>query len=633
MSGHEEEEPDQIYNLLCPGPVNMTFDSLHEMSKAMIGHREEEMHKIISETRSAILQRAFPDGVNPDYDAVIITGSGSASVECMVGSFVRSLDPALEHSIMMISNGSFGERWIDMIACHCTNFVPYRTGWGVALSVDHIVEKARQLGVKGVFMVHHETSVGIVNEFSDLAERLQANNIDLLIDSVSAFGIERVNMNNVSMLAVSSNKALCGPPGLAFVIGRKSVFEACHTGASFYLHLKKHYQFMQSLETPFTPAIPLIRGVQVALQQYLADPIRFQANVDRRMARVLQILNGLGVRLIHALPQKFRSRWLITAYYPPAVVPNPDAFHETLRKDGFIVYRGKGYLSGAAFQTAVIGEITDEILDRFQAALEKACRPSGVPAPASPMPALLLLAGDGSRLLDSMPASNRYPHKAMAELGDETIVERLLRQLQSLRGEGLVGEIHAVVGSHAAELSDYMMKVEPRLVIHTNAAWATTKTSGSARIGLDALLQAGHTRALVCDGDIVCHTDILRRAAAYPKPCVAITRPSVIGVVKPREEAVKAAFDRVSCVLHKTGKDVDGVGEALGVYHVDIAPTVAASKEIGDDVFFDDVISVMASGSPIRALDITGLYCTEVDDAEDLAVARRIVKEKVGLRE
>ncbi|KAG9391873.1 Aminotransferase class-V [Carpediemonas membranifera] len=616
--GNEQDE--QIWNLLCPGPVNMTEVSLNEMSKAMIGHREEEMHKIINDTRKLILQRAFPDGVHPDYDAVILTASGSGAVETMVGSFVRSQEPC-ENCILLVSNGSFGERWIDMVQCHCSNHVPYRTGWGIPIDQDDVFETAVKLGVKGVFLVHHETSVGVINCFDRLAERLDSAGIALLVDSVSAFGIEDVPMKHISLLAVSANKALCGPPGLAFVIGRKSVFEACHTGASFYLHLQKHYRFMQTLETPFTPAIPLIRGVHVALGVFQKDPDTFVQNVQHRMKRVLRIMNGLGIRPISVLPERHQSRWLITAWYPRSVLADPDAFHESLRSSGFIVYRGKGYLSGVAFQTAVIGEITDDILDRFQTALSKACNTGRWGGPNA-IPALILLAGDGDRL-EQAKLGHPIAHKSLIDLGHgQTIISRMLSQLQRLRVEGYVSEIHIVVGHAKDAIVAAARDVEPEVIVHDNEDYLSHKTSGSARVALEEM--TANQRVVVLDGDVVMDEDVIRRVVTFPKTNLAVSRPAVVGTELPEADAVKVDYDRLTCQLKAIGKDVSGVGEAIGVYQVKTKEAVDTLRRIGDQRWFDDMLWECKE-DVCHVLDVTGLPAAGVDVLADIAVARAIV--------
>lgn len=108
------------------------------------------------------------------------------------------------------------------------------------------------------------------------------------------------------------------PPGLAFVALSKRAIAAMETSTTpkFYFDLRKALKSYEKNDTPWTPAISLIVGVDAALQLIRAEGIE---NVWRRHERLATALregiSAIGLRLFSDSPS-----YAVTPVWLPAGV-------------------------------------------------------------------------------------------------------------------------------------------------------------------------------------------------------------------------------------------------------------------------------------------------------------------------
>ncbi len=237
-------------------------------------------------------------------------------------------------------------------------------------------------------------------------------------------------------------------------------------------------------------------------------------------------------------------------------------------------------------------------------------------------PILIFLAGSGTRLRPYL--KEPVAHKSLVPLDDgTTITSRMIGQIHQLREEGLISDIHVVLGNAAEAMEEYIRAMEPKLIVHMNNEFATTNTAASARYGLNEMTE---DTVLCMDGDVVLDIDILRQCAASADHNVIVSKPAE-GPCE--DEAVKAKYDEETGQIAAMGKGVPGQAEAVGIYKI---PRPAVAELLNGDglanKYFDDVLSIYAeAGHRLVALDIGRLPVTEVDDLGDWNRAREIVKE------
>src|SRR5205085_12371549 len=110
----------------------------------------------------------------------------------------------------------------------------------------------------------------------------------LIVDAISALGAMecRTDAWNIDLCCTGSQKALMLPPGLAFVsVSDKAwqVIERNPNPRTFYFDLRKTRDGLRKGgDTPFTPALTLVRALGVSLQKIRAEGVE---NIWARQAR------------------------------------------------------------------------------------------------------------------------------------------------------------------------------------------------------------------------------------------------------------------------------------------------------------------------------------------------------------
>jgi 2-aminoethylphosphonate-pyruvate transaminase len=350
--------------LLCPGPVMVSKKVKSALLHADIGHRETEFIEILTRCR-AKLNKVY--GANNEYTNVIITGSGTAANEALLSSYGPG------KKLLILSNGEFGNRLLDLARCHNLNYTGLEFGWTNPMDLAKIEQTIAQEKFDALMMVHHETSTGMLNPINEIGAMLKPYGVDFLVDAVSSIGAEALSVEkaNITFCTASANKALASLPGLAFVCGKRSAFQAlkdipAHTR---YLDLYRHYEFEDlHYQTPNTPAVSLFYALETALDELLQDTLEKRMQHYGHLTSLIRNrLKKLGMSFPIAESQM--SRVLTTVYYPADV--DVEGFHEWVKQHNYVIYRGKGPLLGKAFQIANIGHVREEHVRAFLDLMER----------------------------------------------------------------------------------------------------------------------------------------------------------------------------------------------------------------------------------------------------------------------
>jgi hypothetical protein len=122
-----------------------------------------------------------------------------------------------------------------------------------------------------VFMIHHETTAGIINPVSEIAAVLQKGEI-FVVDSMSGFGGLPITLSRVDFMVSSANKCIPGVPGFAFALARKEALLATAGNArSVALDLLAQYEgFAKNGQFRFTPPTHALLAFSTALDEHTA---------------------------------------------------------------------------------------------------------------------------------------------------------------------------------------------------------------------------------------------------------------------------------------------------------------------------------------------------------------------------
>jgi 2-aminoethylphosphonate-pyruvate transaminase len=353
--------------LLNPGPVTLT----ERVRRALLGtdlcHREPEYASMQDETLD-LLRRVYPEAEST-HAAVLLTGSGTAAVEAMIGTLVPS-----ESGALVVANGVYGERIAAILGAQGKRSELVRSEWTAAMDLDRVERALREKPRPShVIAVHHETTTGRLNDVAALGRMCADAGVPLLLDAVSSFGGERVDFAgwNLIACAASANKCLHGVPGISFVIVRRDALEATETFApGLYLDLHRYAQAQSSKYPPFTPAVQVVAALREALRELEEAGGWRNRNAEyaSRSARVRRGLRGHGYDLLLESESAYSS--ILTSFRLPAGVDFDDLFRYA-HEAGFVIYPGQKSLMKSIFRISVMGDLStadlDELVDTLAA--------------------------------------------------------------------------------------------------------------------------------------------------------------------------------------------------------------------------------------------------------------------------
>jgi 2-aminoethylphosphonate-pyruvate transaminase len=307
-------------------------------------------------------------GASDAHDMLLITGSGTAAMEMAVASVVPE-----GKKILTIDNGAFGERLAEIARLHGIPAITLTCPWG-SLPDPAALEAALAADpdIAVVAMVHHETSVGVVNPVGAVGRLCRERGVTLVVDAVSSLGAEDIDVvrDNIDVCLSSANKCLHSVSGVSFVCVAPQVWARIADIAPrvYYLDLKRYRRYLtQVAQTPFTPSVSSFFALEKALDE-LGEQGGVHARREtyrRRNLLIRRVLTDLGFQSFTNTGRE--SHTIVTMRVPDQL--SVDALYSRMKERGFIIYHCKGALRERYVQIANMGELSDATIDAFLGAL------------------------------------------------------------------------------------------------------------------------------------------------------------------------------------------------------------------------------------------------------------------------
>lgn len=346
--------------LLNPGPVTLSERVRQALLKEDLCHREPEFAELMLDIKTRLVS-VYPEAI-ANYEAIVLTGSGTCAVEAMLSSLIPKWGKAL-----IVSNGVYGERMAKMVQIHQKDLAVVASSWEEPMNLQAVEQLLTQdSSFTHVVAVHHETTTGRLNDVAKLGEICRSRNVALLLDCVSSFGAESIKFSdwNLEACAATANKCLHGVPGLSFVLVKKSVFESRPSAASsLYLDIYDYHQQQLKGYSPFTQSVQVSYALQEALKE-LEDEGGWQARHKVYINRSQTIQKELHLLGIETLLSIANYSCILTSYKLPFGF-SYQKIHDQLKKSGFVIYAGQGGLEQTIFRIANMGDIQDSEIYKF----------------------------------------------------------------------------------------------------------------------------------------------------------------------------------------------------------------------------------------------------------------------------
>lgn len=355
--------------LFTPGPTPVPEHVMLTMAEPIIHHRNPEFNEILTR-----VNRNLKYLFQTEQPVLTLTSSGTGGVEA---TFVSLFSPG--DTIIAVNGGKFGERWVKMPRAFGLNAVEIKLEWGKAPTSDQILaELKKHPETKAVYLTHSETSTGTATDVKTLARVIRENSKALVcVDGITAVGAHELRFDEwgIDACVTGSQKGLMIPPGLAFVALSKRAIEAMEhsTLPKFYFDLRKALKSYEKNDTPFTPAVSLVVGVDAALEMIRNEGIENIWKRHERLAMAIRAgVSALGLKLFSNSPS-----YAVTPVWVPEGV-EWKTFNKILKtKYGITIAGGQDDYAGKIFRISHLGYYDEMDMVTMMTALEMTLRESG----------------------------------------------------------------------------------------------------------------------------------------------------------------------------------------------------------------------------------------------------------------
>jgi aspartate aminotransferase-like enzyme len=352
--------------LRIPGPCPCPDEVLKAVGRQMINHRGKEFGEMQGRILPK-LQQCF----QTKNDVLILTTSGTGGLESAV---VNTLSPG--DKVLGVSIGIFGDRFSEIAKVYGAEVIPLTYEWGQVVNTDDVKKALNDNpGIKAVLVTHNETSTGTTNPLGDIAKVVKDAGKLILVDAVSSLSSIDLPVDkwDLDVVVTSSQKGWMVPPGLAFVSVSEEGWKA-HAQARmprFYFDYTRAKKFIPDGQTPWTPAVSVFFGLDVALDMMLKEGL---PNIFERHARISskarKWAKSRGLELL-VKDEKYASN-TVTAVKAAADM-DVAKFNSTLRDEYKVVIAGgQGGMKGKVFRIGHLGFVSDKDMDEVIAAMDKA---------------------------------------------------------------------------------------------------------------------------------------------------------------------------------------------------------------------------------------------------------------------
>jgi 2-aminoethylphosphonate-pyruvate transaminase len=353
--------------LFTPGPLT-TSRTVKEAMLRDLGSRDSAFVDAVREIRARLLELGQVAGAG--YEAVLMQGSGTFSVESVVSSVVPP-----DGKLLVAINGAYGRRIAQMAERLRIDRVE------LAVPEDHRIE-AREIDARleadptitHVAVVHSETTTGILNPIDAIGEVVKARGRTFIVDAMSSFGGVPIDLDGcgIDFLVTSSNKCIQGVPGFGVILARREALLATRGYArSLSLDLLAQWEGLEaSGQFRFTPPTHALLAFRQALLELEAEggvrgrAARYRANHDLTVAGMLEL--GFETYLPPAL-----QGYIITSFrYPKHPRFSFERLYGRLNEKGCVIYPGK-VSSADCFRIGHIGHLFEADVRRLLQAMQE----------------------------------------------------------------------------------------------------------------------------------------------------------------------------------------------------------------------------------------------------------------------
>jgi serine---pyruvate transaminase len=333
--------------LMAPGPTPVPPEVLAAGAEPILHHRGPDFRELMLRCLGRLREVC-----RTENDVLVLTASGTGAFESAV---VNLLSPG--ERVLVVTAGEFGERWQALAEAYGADVQTLRYEWGETPRPDDLRASLAETGAETVFLVHSETSTGVVVDLEALARVAREAGALTVVDAVSSLGAVPLETDawGLDVVVAGSQKALMTPPGISVVtVSPKAWGRAARaTLPRFYFDWAKLRAALESGSTPFTPAVSIVVALDAALGLLLEEGLENAFARHAALGRACREgAKAMGLELFS--PDEERSA-IVTAIVTPEGVNARELVLALRDRFGITVAGGHRELGDRMFRIGHIG--------------------------------------------------------------------------------------------------------------------------------------------------------------------------------------------------------------------------------------------------------------------------------------
>lgn len=342
--------------LYIPGPSEVEHETLLELSKPVIAHYGPEWHKLYNET-CELAKKIFS---TKEY-VTLLPLPGSVCIEMSAFNLIEKEGEKL----VAVTNGFFGDSLVEILSAHGANVLKVESDWGKQVDIVGL-EKVldENPDAKAVYLVHNETSTGVLNNLKEVAKVVKERDKIFVVDAISSFGGIELDFDGLGIdFAVGyASKCLSGVNGVCPVaISRRFIEEVRRRRVpvkSHYFNLLKYMRLSEEwakIGHPHPTSMPtsVVRAFNYVAKKAVEEGLEKRYRRHSEIARAYrQALRALGLSI---LPKEEDASPTVTTFIVPSSV-NKKIASALYNEFGYMVSGGLGRLEETTLRIGHMGD-------------------------------------------------------------------------------------------------------------------------------------------------------------------------------------------------------------------------------------------------------------------------------------
>ena len=350
--------------LMTPGPTPVPAEVLLTQAAPIIHHRTPDFSAAFMKCIEG-LKYIF----ETENDVLLFACSGTGAMESAIVNCFSAGD-----SVIVCRNGKFGDRMKQISEVYGLNVIDLAYEWTEVVDPTDVATALEENpGVRGVIVTQSETSSGVLNDVEAIGAIVKGHDDTVLIvDSITGIGAVECKTDEwgLDVVMTGSQKGLMLPPGLAALSVSAKAWKAYErsTLPKYYFDWMKYKKNIEKETTPFTPAVSLVLGLNVALEMLRDEGIE---NTIRRHSRLAEATRkgceALGLKLFAPLEGRGSA---VTPVWVPEGVDGKAIVKVMKNKYGVTIAGGQDDYAGRIFRVGHLGYFGEFDIITTLAALE-----------------------------------------------------------------------------------------------------------------------------------------------------------------------------------------------------------------------------------------------------------------------